>query len=354
MNGVSHSGKDGCARVRFVPGPSSSGAFARRRGTPVSVIVVGSAVALMSCRDEHQHEPPRDDLEGAGGHGGAHATTGGLISGEPDAFQRFIREYAAAVCVMYRRCCIDDGRGYDGAGCTEWMYDLVRSHSEGEFRPDAALHCLAALDEARARDADRCRTVPSFDEATLRTECRAAFERATRSGMRLGGACTSASDCASPAAGEVTCFERRCLLQRAGVAGEGPCLLSSGLAENGAHELVTCSARDGLYCSLVDDVCTELGQIGDPCPHLESCEEGAVCLLNACMRLPLPGEPCLRTMPGLCAAGSACDEDRSVCGATFETGDECLIGRQCTSGICRDGACAEPEFVTRLSCTGDE
>lgn len=312
--------------------------------------VMGSALAATYCQDENQKPPPDDAVGGSGGHAGASETTG--ITGDAAAGERFLREYAASICVMYRPCCIDEGEGYDGAGCTESLYEYLRTHAEGEFRPDAAAHCLAAFADARAQDPNRCRTVTRFDEAVVRTECRAAFLRT--SGTQLGGQCVVASTCASSSLGEVTCFEQHCLVQRPGGAGEGPCRLSSALAAAGATEVVTCSSGNGLYCDLDTDACSALGAEGDTCPHSGSCEDGLMCLLQVCTHLPLEGEDCLNTVPGMCARGSACDADSWVCGPPLEQGEPCRWSEECASGVCRDDECGEPEFLSRLSCTGEE
>ncbi|HEU5076075.1 MAG TPA: hypothetical protein VFU02_17905 [Polyangiaceae bacterium] len=318
----------------------------------LSLILLGSAPVAMSCRDEHQ-EPHNEDVGGSGGHAGASETTEGHITGDSVAAGNFLREYAAAVCVMYRPCCVDEGQGYDSAGCTEGVYEFFRLQSEGTFSPEAAAHCLAAFGDARAQDPDRCKTVPSFDAAVLRSECRAAFVPAPRIGMPLGGECALAANCASSSLGPVTCFEERCLVQRPGAADEGPCQLSSALVAAEATEVFTCSSKDGLYCNLTTNTCAELGGPGDTCPHSGSCEDGSMCLLQKCTRLPQRGEACLSTIPGLCAPGSACDEAESVCGPPLEQGDPCRRPEQCTSGRCRDGHCEEPEFLSRLSCTGE-
>lgn len=255
---------------------------------------------------------------------------------------------------MYRPCCQSEGLGYDGAGCTEWFHETFERQVFGEFDEDAGEHCLAALADATASDPNRCASVTSFNDATLRAECKAAFVPLQRSGAALGEDCHFADDCASSPAGEVTCFQNQCLLQRRGAAGEGPCLFSVRLEEEHATEIVLCEARDGLYCHLEDDVCTRFSEVGEPCPHLGACEAGSMCLTGNCLGLPARGEQCLNTTPGLCAPGSACDEERSICGSPLTAGEECDSSFGCSSGSCLSGHCADPEFFARLSCTGED
>ena len=126
------------------------------------------------------------------------------------------------------------------------------------------------------------------------------------------------------------------------------------LVEEGATEIVMCEARDDVYCHLEDDVCTRFSKIGEPCSHMGACEAGSMCLSGYCRELPERGEQCLNTSPGLCAPGSACDEEQSICGPPRAAGEECSDSFACASGSCLSGHCADPEFVARLSCTGED
>lgn len=313
-------------------------------------LLVGVLV-FSACNDEDQHESIDDG--GAAGYPGTQASSSDGGEDDEDA-ARFLREYAAAVCVMYRPCCMSEGLGYDGAGCTEWFHETFERQVFGEFHEDAGEHCLAALADANASDPNRCLSVTSFNEATLRAECKAAFVPLPRSGAGLGEDCHFADDCASSSHGEVTCFQNQCLLQRRGAAGEGPCLFSASLVEEGATEIVMCEARDGVYCHLEADACTRFSRVGEACPHFGACEVGSMCLSGYCHDLPERGEECLNTTPGLCAPGSACNEEQSICGPPLSAGEECSDSFACASGSCLSGHCADPEFMARLSCTGEE
>lgn len=253
---------------------------------------------------------------------------------------------------MYRSCCLSEERGYDGAGCTEQFHEVLETRLVGEFQEDAAEHCLVALAELNAQEPDRCSTLRSFDEATLLAECSAAFVPLAQAGVELGADCNFAYECASSPLGPVTCFESRCLLQRPGQAGEGPCLFGSALEQSNLSEVVTCAARNGLYCHLEHDVCEALGDVGDECPHLGSCRPEALCLAHRCERLPLRGEDCLDTNPALCALGSACVDELGVCGTPLPAGESCNDSFQCSSGSCQHGYCTDPEFFSKLSCGG--
>jgi hypothetical protein len=304
-----------------------------------------------ACHDENQHDDP------GGGSAGAPTTEGVGGTGIPDpvdheAIDRFFSEYAASVCVMYRPCCLSEGLGYDGAGCMAWFREVLESRLAGEFKAEAAEHCLVALADANAQDSNRCGAVRDFDEATLRPECSAAFMPLARSGAALGEECSFAFDCANSPLGEVTCFESRCLLERPGGVDEGPCLLDGELAQSGASEAVTCAPRDGLYCDLEHNACAMLGDVGDECTHIGSCKPEAICLSDHCKRLPLRGEACLATSPALCALGSSCDDESWTCGVPLPAGEACENSYQCSSGSCLRGVCAGPEFFTQLSCTG--
>lgn len=322
----------------------------RTERTLGTVLVVGVAL-LAACHDEHQ----QDSLDSDGAAGQAGTLTGGSDGGEDDpAVERFLREYAASVCVLYRPCCLAEGRGYDGPGCTAWFQETFKKQVWGKFQAEAAEHCLVALADATAQNPARCDAVPSFNEATLRAECAAAFVPLPRAGAVLGEECNFADECASSILGDVNCFQDRCLVERRGAAGDGPCIFSSSLVAEEAEEVFRCEARDGLYCHLEHNVCEAFLDVDEPCPHLDACKSDSICLVGRCQRLPDRGDECLNTTPGLCARGSACNEANSTCGPPARAGDACSHSFACASGSCREGYCADPEFFARLSCTGQD
>ena len=308
---------------------------------------------LAGCHDEPALQPL--DGEGQAGQAGF-AGAGGASepAGEENAAALdFLRQYAAAVCLMYRPCCLAEGLGYDGADCTRSLYEANSNRAATGFDPEAAEFCLVALADARARDAERCSNVATFEEAALHAECAAALIPAPRGGSRLGESCNIAADCASRAGERIDCFEGRCLRHRRGSLGDGPCVLSSTLFQSGVTEIFDCEARDGLFCHLAEDVCRAPLPIGQACPYMGTCRAGAECLLGKCTRLPESGEACLATIPGFCAVGSACDPESRICGSPLAQGKACLRSSECQSLSCKRDVCSEPDFVSKFSCTGD-
>jgi hypothetical protein len=308
---------------------------------------------LVACHDEPAR-PPLDGEGQAGQVGIAGAGGASEPAGEDNAKALdFLREYAAAVCLMYRPCCLGEGLGYDGAACTRSLVEASLNQAARVFDPEAAEFCLVALADARARDPERCSNVASFEEATLRADCAAALRPAPRGGSRLGESCNIAADCANRSGERIDCFEGRCLRHRRGSLGDGPCVLSSTLLQNGAIEIFDCEARDGLFCHLAEDVCRAPFPVGQTCPYMGTCQAGAECLLGTCTRLPESGEACLTTIPGLCAVGNACDPANRTCGPPLAHGQQCLRSSECQSLSCRSEVCSKPDFVSKLSCTGD-
>ena len=87
----------------------------------------------------------------------------------------------------------------------------------------------------------------------------------------------------------------------------------------------------------IDDVCTPLAQLGEPCDPALRCYQGA-CIEGYCRPLP-DGEPCARSMDcdGYCRA-----EDR-VCARPVADGEPCASEAECGvyPSLCLDGLCTE-------------
>lgn len=279
---------------------------------------------------------------------------GGALVPQTDE-ERFLANYAAAVCAMYEPCCEAEGMGYDQAGCAEWYGKIVKGYFPGSFRKDKAQACLAALDAARSADAQRCSTVKDFAEATLRAECKDAFAPPERTGKGLGESCMLSGDCASSPEGPVTCYGHVCLLQLRGKAGDGPCYFGAGDGVDRPTRGYTCEAKDGLYCDRSMNACAPQVEDGGYCPFGNACKPSALCSGGRCETLPGPGERCLNAIPGaggFCREGSACDPVMLTCGDPLPVGAHCREPAQCESRACMEGTCVKPEFTRALNCTG--
>lgn len=298
------------------------------------------------------------DIEGDGNAGAAgQSATGeageageGATSATSEA-ERFLKEYAAAVCEMYEPCCQAEQLGFDASGCTEWFASVTGAYFSGDYRAEQGAACLSALEQARADDPDRCRAIGVFDEATLHEECSEAFGTPPRTGARLGESCLLAADCATSDEGPVICSSGLCLLQLRGEDGDGPC----ATPDRPPTVAVRCEARDDLYCQRGENVCRPRVGDGESCPYPGACDDSSLCVGGVCRRLPEMGEPCLNAVSGaggFCAPRSVCDRDTLTCGPGLENGTTCQESNDCASGICVVGTCESSDFERSLNCTG--
>jgi hypothetical protein len=273
------------------------------------------------------------------------------------AGEQFLREYASAVCEMYEPCCNAGGLGFERGGCSDWFARVTAAYLPDGFDAEAGEACLEALNAARAADANRCSTVGSFDDATLRAQCTSAFKAAARAGSPLGGSCLLAGDCAASGDedGSIICYGRRCVLEKRGLAGDGPCYAGGDVELE--DEMYTCDASDGVFCHRGDNVCTPHVAPGEYCPWPNACGDDALCVGGACTALPARGERCLNGIPGAggsCRSGDVCDTTTIICGPGLENGAACAAGEsgKCASKLCVDGVCAASDFQQNLNCTG--
>jgi hypothetical protein len=313
------------------------------------LLVCPVILALSACGSDGQGNDS-DDTDGGGGQDSGGAAGSGATTPTSEA-ERFRREYAAAVCVMYEPCCHDEELGFDASGCTEWFAEVTEAYFPGEYSPEGGAACLTALEEARTADPDRCRNVGLFDDATLRDLCREAFDTPSRTGADLGESCLLAGDCATSDEGPVICSGGTCLLNLRGADGDGPC----ATPDRPPTVAVRCEAEDGLYCHRGDNVCRPRVGDGEPCPYPGACDDTALCTGGMCHGFPEHGEPCLNAVPGaggFCAPRSVCDVATLTCAPGLENGTPCQDPNDCASGVCADDTCKASDFESRLNCTG--
>jgi hypothetical protein len=254
---------------------------------------------------------------------------------------------------MYEPCCAAEQQGFDHAGCTSWFSRVTDAYWDGDFQADAAAACLQALSAARAADPDRCSNVSVFDEATFYAECQQAFTPSAREGAAPGETCTGAANCARAAGENAICYGNRCLIERSGSEGDGPCSLVG--VEPRPTEAYRCDAAAGLYCNRETNTCAPHAADQERCASGDACGPGAMCSGGLCHRLPAEGEECLNGIPGaggFCAPGYVCNASTLLCGAGPITGEACSSDGDCSEGVCRDGVCASSDFLKSLNCTG--
>jgi hypothetical protein len=286
--------------------------------------------------------------------GGSTSTGGSAGTGAAPATpgERFLTDYAEAVCSMYQPCCDADGLGYDRAGCVSWYSRVADAYLGGDYDPEKGEACLQKLADAVAADPERCSNVALFDEATFWDECGDAL-RNVREGVGLGEVCDLAGDCASSEEGPVICYGGRCLLELEGADGDGPCFIQG--SENRPLRAYTCDAADGVYCDRSANACKAHVATGEYCPFSNACDpETAMCVGGTCVALGQDGEDCVNGIPGAggyCAPGFVCDRVTLICGPGTAGGEACVDG-QCETGVCRNGTCQVSDYHKNLNCTG--
>jgi hypothetical protein len=330
--------------------------FAHSRSLGTLLALSSFALVPLACGDASDNGAPGGGATltsaDAGSTGSNNASIVPLSDGE-----RFLTEYASAVCAMYQPCCNAAELGFDAGGCTEWFAKVTAAYLPEAFQPEAGAECLRAVAEARAEDPDRCSHVASFEEATLRHQCEQAFKAPARDGAPLGGSCLLAGDCAASGeeGGQIICYGRRCVLERRGASGDGPCYAGGNVELE--QEMFTCDAADGVYCHRADNVCAPRVGAGEYCPYGNACDADSMCIGGTCRALPERGESCLNAIPGaggFCRSGDACDVPTLTCGPGLAMGTTCTEGApgQCASGVCDRGVCVDTDFSRHLNCTG--
>lgn len=319
-----------------------------------STLLALGALALipLACSDSSSEGSPGSTLTNADAGTAGTGTIVPLSDGE-----RFLQEYASAVCAMYEPCCNAGNLGFDAGGCTDWFARVTAAYLPEGFDAEQGAACLEALSAARAADPERCSTVGAFAEATLREVCTSAFKAPAREGSPLGGSCLLAGDCAASGDedGSIICYGRRCVLEKRGADGEGPCYAGGNVELQ--DEMYTCNADDGLFCHRSDNVCRPHVAAGEYCPSNNACGSDALCVGGTCRALPARGEQCLNGIPGAggsCRSGDVCDTATIVCGPGLDHGAACTTGDpgKCASELCVDGVCAASDFQQNLNCTG--
>jgi hypothetical protein len=327
------------------------GGLARARW-PVALFALGALALIPAACSSDGGAGPGTTLTDADAGAAGSSSVVPLSDGE-----QFLREYSSVVCAMYQPCCDAAGLGFDQGGCTDWFSRVTAAYLPDGFEPVLGAACLDALAAARAADPNRCSTVPAFDEATLRAQCASAFVAPARQGSPLGGSCQLADDCAASGDedGSIICYGRRCVLQKRGEDGDGPCYAGGSVELQ--NEMYTCAAEDGVFCHRSDNVCRSQVAAGEYCPWPNACAEDALCVGGTCRALPARGEQCLNGIPGAggsCRSGDVCDTTTIICGPGLDNGAACTTGEpgKCASKLCVAGVCAASDFQQNLNCTG--
>jgi len=269
---------------------------------------------------------------------GVAATFASCGGGGDDGGAAFIARY----CDLYVPCCAERGLPTDGRVCRASFGSTGRP----AYDATAGTACLTGLEQMVAASRDRF----CGGEDDLPPACYEAFTDEAAP----GSTCARETDCPPPSAGQVRCAAvsvvngvdlRKCQVMLPGQEGSTPCVgtVAAGVityssSGDGATEVYLCDRAAGLRCA--GDACVRLPIEGEPCSVSDECAEGTFCdfTLGTCgARKPI--DAACGDQPLECVAGAYCNEVL-VCAAQLADGAACAANVQCVSGNCPAGACA--------------
>jgi hypothetical protein len=173
-----------------------------------------------------------------------------------------------------------------------------------------------------------------------------AVERSEQAHLRYDEPCMEAvlaADCPHPESGGFLSCEDDCQI----FYGDQP---EGAACEAYGHRMSDCA--QGLVCG-ADRVCHQPCEIPFVAPEggfcgaargmwFVECDAGLSCNADGICEAALPlGGPCSEDVD--CAIGGWCDASVSACVGDYTGGTACERHEQCTSDVCKAGACFEPE-----------
>jgi hypothetical protein len=304
------------------------------------ILVVGALGALVSAA-------ACGGSTGGGGGGSSGATTSDPVDETT---------FADQFCTLLEPCCADAGLSTNGQSCRVW---IALAASQGSYNASAAGACLAAGRAASGQ--------PGFcTNAVDPPSCSQVFRKTGT--VAAGGACAKDSECAPSADGnKVQCFVQTqfvdggtsqtgaCEVQiQTGAAGTSPCV---GTFSGGMGVTVTqydwsgepppataylCDANSGVHCDGKTHACTAAAPVGASCSTTTDCVSSAYCNFGGgpaqCVPRVALGAAC--TGSASCVADAYCDTT-GHCASQLASGAACGTNKQCQSGSCINGACAQ-------------
>lgn len=286
--------------------------------------------------------PTEDDAPGSGGTSGSGGAAG-MSAGahDPSTLEGFF----GALCASDGPCCVDQGARADPKACLDFFQ---------------AIGAGITYDAVNGADCVKWLRAATHDYTVcLGTEpppasCDKAFGAAAPvGGTHLPGeACSSLSECAPSAEGEVDCHfqsaettTRICQLQLRGHAGDAPCLgtrdemgTSGAVPEGGAPARgYVCDLADGVFCN--GTACAPLSPLGGACNELQWCDLSTYCDngTGTCVARQPVAAPC--DWDGACLTGAYCDDATDSCAMRLAAGASCTDSAECASYLCSNGAC---------------
>ena len=288
---------------------------------------------------------------------------------------RFPSAYAQALCTSLQHCCNENMVSYDYNACTAgWQAAIAaivqNPDGGGNYDPQLAAQCVQQVSAAAVVS---CQPVPGSISAA-RATCQAIFQGE----IPLGGACTSASQCAPVDGGTVTCAivpldastaqlplaaqdastgagganVPVCVAVMSIDAGGMPC---TPLGTDGGPKEDVC-LNYGLFCDPTSSTCLPFNPMGGACdPNtLTSCAPGAYCQADAgtCSPAQPAGSPCTDSIE--CDYTSQCDPGSHTCVLRLLPGAACATDNQCSVSVCDPTTkqCLMNAIATTAACNG--
>jgi hypothetical protein len=282
----------------------------------------------------------------AGGLWALGVLVGGCSSDSEKRPSLSLEDFVSGVCEEYEPCCGAAQLPTDGARCREFYESIL---PQAGFDGAAARGCLDAYRTLR----DKC-------TGYLQTPaCDAVFAESGGS-KQPGEDCESASDCALPKEGSVSCaFDfgadgssvQKCQVELTGVADSSPCVATkAGNLRVSEGDLVpsgyVCDLAAGIFCDGGSLACRPLFEVGEACyPNTVGCVSSAYCDTadSKCHPRAATGEAC---DDGACVAGNFCDETRK-CAPALAAGASCTGDIECLSRSCVTGKCEAEAFASQ-------
>jgi len=275
----------------------------------------------------------------------------------PETLDDFANQYPSAYCAAAAPCCKAVGKNGDQDACEQATFaQLALIKDSGSFDKAKGQSCITRL-KALAGKSDACATLDAGVP-----ECQGAISVSTGPvGKAPGEACSSSTECAPPAEGEVRCEEvgleakKICQHVLPGKENATPCVgdTRQTLVVNEDPKLavgVVYRCGEGLRCDASSRVCIPGVAVGGSCIASFDCTKDAYCAQGTCAAALADGAPCAED--DSCKSRSFCSSKKQ-CAPYLDPGAACSDDpdSRCFGGACLNGKCTGDEpGATQLSC----
>jgi hypothetical protein len=275
----------------------------------------------------------------------------------PETLDDFASQYPSAYCAAAAPCCEKSGKNGDQDACEQATFQqLALIKDSGSFDKTKGQSCITKL-KALAGKSAACDTL-----AAGVPECQQAITVPSGpAGKAPGESCSSSTDCAPPAEGEVRCEEvgldpkKICQHVLPGKQDATPCVgdLRQTLVVNEDPKLsvgVVYRCGEGLRCDASSRICIPGVAVGGDCFASFDCTKDAYCAQGKCAAALADGAACADDEQ--CKGTSFCSSKKQ-CAPYLTPGAACSgdADSRCFGGACLNGKCTGDEpGATQLVC----